>query len=60
MAEIVNLRQARKRQRRADAERQAAVKREIHGQPAAIRKGRRLENELDAKRLDQHRRTPED
>ena len=60
MSDIVNLRQARKRKRRADEARQAAEKRTTHGQSAATRKARRLKHEFDAKRHEGHRRTPDD
>ena len=60
MSEIVNLRQARKRKRRADDTRQAAEKRQAHGQSAATKKLRRLKHEFDTKRLEGHRRTSDD
>jgi hypothetical protein len=60
MSEIVNLRQARKRRRRADDALQAAEKRGTHGQSAATKKARRLKHEFDAKRHEGHRRTSDD
>ena len=60
MSEIVNLRQARKRKRRADDAVQAAEKRQKHGQSAATKKIRRLKHEFDMKRHEGHRRTSDD
>ena len=60
MAEIVNLRQARKRKRRADDARAADENRVIHGQPAAETIARRRAEALKEKRLDGHRRDPHD
>jgi len=60
MSEIVNLRQARKRRRRADEALQAAEKRTTHGQSAATKKARRLKHEFDTKRHEGHRRTSDD
>ena len=56
MAELVNLRQARKRKRRDDKRREAAANRVLHGRTAAERARSRLEQELGEKRLDEHRR----
>ena len=56
MAEVVNLRQARKRKRRDDKERAAAAKRLLHGRTAAERARSRLEQELGEKRFEDHRR----
>ena len=50
MSEIVNLRQARKRKRRADDALQSA----------ATKKARRLKHEFDTRRLEGHRRTSDD
>ncbi|HWT31133.1 MAG TPA: DUF4169 family protein [Propylenella sp.] len=56
MAELVNLRQARKRKRRDDKERKAAANRVLHGRTAAERARSRLEQELGERRLEDHRR----
>jgi hypothetical protein len=47
MAEIVNLRQARKAKQRGDAERQAAANRSKHGET----KGEKLRRKQEAHRL---------
>ena len=47
MAEIINLRMARKARKRADAERDAATNRRKHGESA----GERQKREMDAARL---------
>ena len=57
MAEIVNLRQARKRKKRADKETKPTANRDAHGRPRAEKTRReaergRLERELDGKKLD--------
>jgi hypothetical protein len=55
MAEIVNLRQARKRKRRSEAGKEAAENRVAHGQPAVeTAKARRL-LQLEERRLEAHR-----
>ncbi len=56
MADIVNLRQARKKKRRDDAERDAAANRVLHGRTAAEKSKNRLGREIEEKRLDAHRR----
>jgi hypothetical protein len=56
MAEIVNLRQARKRKRRDDKERDAAANRALHGRTGGEKAKIRLERSLEQKRLDAHRR----
>ena len=56
MADIVNLRQARKKKRRDDAERDAAANRVLHGRPAGEKYKDRLGRELAEKRLEAHRR----
>lgn len=56
MAEIVNLRQARKRKARLDRADEAARNRAIHGQPRAERERRARQAEQDAARLEAHRR----
>lgn len=57
MAEIVNLRLARKRKAREDREKQAETNRQLHGQPVALRKARRAEDERATRALDAHRRS---
>jgi hypothetical protein len=61
LAEIINLRLARKRKRREDAQSRAAENRAIHGQSAAEQSLRGRVRGLHDKRLDAHRRdaTPE-
>ncbi len=56
MPEIVNLRQARKRKARAEKERAAEANRRAHGAPKAEKTKTRLLQDLDAKRLEAHRR----
>lgn len=56
MAEIVNLRQARKRKRRDERERDAAANRLLHGQTGGEKAKLRLSRALDEKRLEGHRR----
>ncbi len=55
MGEIINLRRARKSQARAEAERQAAENRILHGEAKALRKARTAQAELEARRLDGQR-----
>jgi hypothetical protein len=54
MAEIVNLRQARKRKRRDDKAKDAAASRLLHGQTAGEKLRNRLDKELGEKRLQGH------
>jgi hypothetical protein len=56
VAEIVNLRQARKRKRRDDKARDAAASRLLHGRTAGEKSRTGLERELEEKRLEAHRR----
>ena len=56
MAEIVNLRQARKRKRRDDKERVADENRRSHGRGAVEKTATRLAKNLNDRRLDAHRR----
>ena len=56
MAEIINLRQARKRKRRSDKEDAAAANRRTHGRPAAEKTATRLVRDLEARRVEGHRR----
>jgi hypothetical protein len=54
MAEIINLRQARKARARTEAEAEAALNRETHGRSRAERLASAARNDLDAKRLASH------
>ena len=56
MADLVNLRQARKRKRRDDKQRDAAASRILHGRTAAEKARNRLERGLGEKRFEDHRR----
>ncbi len=56
MSEIVNLRQARKRRRRADKESAAEASRREHGTPKSERTKAILLRTLAEKRLEAHRR----
>ncbi len=56
MAEIVNLRQVRKRKARVGREAEAERNRAVHGQTKSERDRLRRQAELDAARLDAHRR----
>lgn len=58
MSEIVNLRQMRKRKRRAEKESAATENRVAHGRSAAEKVATRRAEGLAAKRLDGHRREP--
>ena len=60
MAELINLRLARKRAQRLKDERQADNNRLVHGEPKALRKQRRLEDERSDRAIDAHRRERED
>jgi hypothetical protein len=60
MADIFNLRAARKRKRRADAEASASANRVSHGMSAAEKLAGSFERTLGEKRLDGHRRVPDD
>ena len=55
MAEIVNLRMARKQKARADREKIAAENRAVHGRSKAERLAGKAEQERAAARLDGHR-----
>jgi hypothetical protein len=59
MGEIVNLRRARKRMHRAEKKREAAANRAAHGTPAAEKRAAQAAEALAEKRLDGHRREPE-
>ena len=58
MADILNLRRARKRRGRAEKERDAAANRAMHGRSAAEKATDRLSREIEAKRIEGHRRKP--
>ena len=60
MAEIVNLRMARKAKARAEARNQAAANRAKHGQPKVDRTRRKLDAAREAQRLDGARRERDD
>jgi hypothetical protein len=55
MAEIVNLRRARKQKSRAEREERAAANRLEHGRTRAEREALELERHLAGRRLDWHR-----
>jgi hypothetical protein len=57
MAEIINLRRAKKAKARAEKEREASVNRALHGTPTALRKinsarSKKDSADLEAKKLD--------
>jgi len=55
MAAIVNLRQARKRKKRAEKDAAAETSRQAHGTPKTAHAKATLLNALEAKRLEGHR-----
>ncbi|MBS7697937.1 MULTISPECIES: DUF4169 family protein [unclassified Chelatococcus] len=55
MAEIVNLRQARKAKLRAEREAEANTNRARFGEPTALRRARDVQDERDKRQLDGHR-----
>ncbi|HWC63171.1 MAG TPA: DUF4169 family protein [Rhizomicrobium sp.] len=55
MAELINLRQARKAKARAEKEKQAEANRVAHGTPKALKKLEQARTELAAKRLENRR-----
>ncbi|ANP47241.1 DUF4169 family protein [Candidatus Viadribacter manganicus] len=57
MAEIVNLRRARKQKARTEAETEAAANRLAHGQSKASRKLTKAQQEAAKRNLDGHRRS---
>jgi len=59
MAEIVNLRQMRKRQQRADKERQAAANRTKYGRTKAEKQREAAETGHGRRHLDQAKLTPD-
>ena len=60
MAELINLRLARKRAQRRQDERDAENSRLMHGEPKALRERRRLEEERNVRAIEAHRRDRED
>jgi hypothetical protein len=56
MGDITNLRQARKRKRRSEREREAAANRALHGRRADEIRQQWLIHERDEARLEAHRR----
>ena len=60
MAELINLRLARKRAQRLKDERQADNNRLVHGEPKALRERRQREDERSERVIDAHRRERED
>jgi hypothetical protein len=60
MADIVNLRLARKRAKRLEAEQTAAANRLVHGRSKSDRTQARVNRDKDERRLDQHRVTTGD
>jgi hypothetical protein len=59
MAEIINLRQARKKKARADKEAHAAENRVVFGRTKAERDKTKSEKELAERRLEGHKRDDE-
>lgn len=59
MADVINLRLARKARARGKAAQQAAENRARHGQTGAERKLRQAEDERKVCQLDAHRREPD-
>lgn len=59
MAEIINLRTARKRRERSEKETVAANNRASFGRPKSEKKLTKAEQDLAAKHLDDHRRDDE-
>ena len=60
MAELINLRQVRKRAKRVEREGEAEQNRLVHGEPKRLGKERKAEADKNARDLDAHRRTTED
>ncbi|HSF96418.1 MAG TPA: DUF4169 family protein [Thermohalobaculum sp.] len=57
---LVNLRRARKRKTREDARAEADASAARHGEAKAVKSLRAAREELEARRLDGHRRTDSD
>jgi len=55
MAEIVNLRNARKRRNRSSKDQRAEHNRAVYSIPAKLRKGAKKKSQLEISRLDAHR-----
>ena len=60
MAEVVNLRQFRKRKKREEKEAQADASRKSHGISTKIKKLNTAKENLEARKLDGNKLTPED
>lgn len=60
MADVVNLRQVRKRKAKAAQEVQAAENRALFGKPKAERKREAAQKSIEEKKLDGHRRDNKD
>ena len=56
MAEVINLRQGRKAKTRSEKEKTAEQNRQLHGQTKAVKQKKKLEDKIDKKRLDGHKR----
>lgn len=59
MADVINLRQARKSRARSQAAQQAAQARALHGQSLTERRRKQAEDERKVRQLDAHRREPD-
>jgi len=59
MADVINLRQARKSRARNQAVQQAAESRARHGQSLTERRRKQAEDERKVRQLDAHRREPD-
>lgn len=59
MAEVINLRLARKARARADKASQAAANRVAYGESKAAKDARKVEAERTARHIDGHLREPE-
>jgi len=59
MADVINLRLARKARSRSKAAQQAAENRALHGQSGSERRLKAAENERQVRQLDAHRREPD-
>lgn len=60
MAEIVNLRQARKNKQREEKEKLASANRHKHGQTKSVKKLHEAQEKLSQKKLDQQKLNKED
>ena len=60
MNQVVNLRRARKLKKREAAEADAAANRSLHGQTKAQKQLKQAERKATDKKLDGHKRTPND